>query len=127
MESTVISQKLNSNYLKLHPNVCSKTTKVPNLAVAMNAWARLACYPRGNFYPLNKGASTRHLRVTMPHFRDCSTCQSRSKAGLYHCALQLISIQLEPTFGILRYSLVRYRPSQTAPLTLFLIPDYGPS
>ena len=101
--------------------------EVPNLAVAMNAWARLACYPRGNFYPLNKGASTRHLRVTMPHFRDCSTCQSRSKAGLYHCALQLISIQLEPTFGILRYSLVRYRPSQTAPLTLFLIPDYGPS
>ena len=123
MESTVISQILNPDYSRLHPNVVIKI-KVPNLAVAVNAWARLACYPRGNFYPLNKGASTRHLRVTMPHFRDCSTCQSRSKAGLYHCALQLISIQLEPTFGILRYSLVRYRPSQTAPLTLFLIPDY---
>src|SRR5687768_15532225 len=26
--------------------------EVPNLAVAMDAWARSACYPRGTFYPL---------------------------------------------------------------------------
>ena len=56
----------------------------------------------------------------MPHFRDCSTCQSYSKADLYHYALQLISIQLESTFGILRYFLVRNRPSQTAHQTLSL-------
>ncbi len=56
----------------------------------------------------------------MSHFRDCSTCQSRSKAGLCHCTLQLISIQLEPTFEILRYSLVRNRPSQTTHLALSL-------
>jgi hypothetical protein len=99
--------------------------EVPNLAVAMDAWARPACYPRGNFYPLNKSASTRYLRVTMPHFRDCSTCQSCSKADLYHYALQLISIQLESTFGILRYFLVRNRPSQTAHQTLSPTPIRG--
>ncbi len=99
--------------------------EVPILAVAMDAWARLACYPRGNFYPLNKSATTRYLRVTMPHFRDCSTCQSYSKADLCHYTLQLISIQLESTLGILRYSLVRNRPSQTAYQTLSLRPDHG--
>lgn len=29
--------------------------KVPNSAVAMDAWAELACYPQGNFYPLSSG------------------------------------------------------------------------
>jgi hypothetical protein len=28
---------------------------VPNSAVAMDAWAELACYPQGNFYPLISG------------------------------------------------------------------------
>ncbi|KXK10108.1 MAG: hypothetical protein UZ20_WS6002000076, partial [candidate division WS6 bacterium OLB21] len=51
--------------------------------------------------------------------------QSCSKADLYHYALQLISIQLESTFGILRYFLVRNRPSQTAYQTLSSEPDYG--
>ena len=29
--------------------------KVPNSAVAMDAWAELACYPQGNLYPLISG------------------------------------------------------------------------
>jgi hypothetical protein len=29
--------------------------KVPNRAVAMDAWARLACYPQGNFYRIISG------------------------------------------------------------------------
>ena len=45
--------------------------------------------------------------------RLCSTCQSRSQAGLCHCTLQLISDQLEPTIARLRYSLGGDRPSQT--------------
>jgi len=100
----------------MHPNVFFK---VPNLAAALNARARLACYPRGNFYPVIKSATTRYLRVTMSYFRNCSTCQSYSKADLYHYALRLISIQPESTFEILRYTLVRNRPSQTTYLTLF--------
>ena len=49
----------------------------------------------------------------MANFRFCSTCQSRSQAGLCHYTQQLISDQLEPTFARLRYSLGGDRPSQT--------------
>src|SRR3546814_1068180 len=49
----------------------------------------------------------------MTDFRLCSTCRSRSQAGLCHCTQQLISDQLEPTFARLRYSLGGDRPSQT--------------
>ena len=98
---------------------------MPNLAVAMNAWARLACYPRGNFYPLNNRASMRYEKVTKSYFRNCLTCRSRSKATLCLYTLRLISIQPEVTFEILRYSLVRDRPSQTAHQTLFWLPDSG--
>ena len=72
-----------------------------------------ACYPRRTFYPLSDGPSTRDHRITMTDFRLCSTCQSRSQAGLCHCTLQLMSDQLEPTFARLRYSLGGDRPSQT--------------
>ena len=44
---------------------------------------------------------------------------SRSQATLYQYALKLISIQLEVTFGRLRYFLGGDRPSQTAYQTLF--------
>src|ERR1019366_3343712 len=47
------------------------------------------------------------------HFRLCSTCQSRSQAGLCHCTHRLISDQPEPTIARLRYSLGGDRPSQT--------------
>jgi hypothetical protein len=89
----------------------------------MNAWARLACYPRGNFYPMTNHASTRHDKVTKPYFRNCLTCESYSKATLCLYTLRLISIQPEVTFGILRYSLVRDRPSQTTYQTLSQDPD----
>ena len=49
----------------------------------------------------------------MTDFRLCSTCLSRSQAGLCHCTRQLISDQPEPTIARLRYSLGGDRPSQT--------------
>ncbi len=91
---------------------------MPNLPVDVDSWGRSACYPRGSFYPLSDGPSTRRHRVTKPDFRPCSTCPSRSQAPfcLYtHCA---ISIRAEGTFGRLRYSLGGDRPSQTVRLTL---------
>ena len=86
---------------------------MPNNAVAVDAWALSACYPRRTFYPLSDGPSTRDHRITMTDFRLCSTCQSHSQAGLCHCTQQLISDQPEPTFARLRYSLGGDRPSQT--------------
>ena len=79
----------------------------------MDSWASSACYPRSTFYPLSDGPSMRNHRITMTVFRLCSTCRSRSQAGLCHCTQQLISDQLEPTFARLRYSLGGDRPSQT--------------
>ena len=90
--------------------------EVPNLAVDVNSWARLACYPRGSFYPMIHGPSTRYRGVTLPDFRPCSTCKSHSQAPLCQCTLQVISIHLEGTFGRLRYLLGGDRPSQTAHL-----------
>src|ERR1700753_750559 len=79
----------------------------------MDSWESSACYPRRTFYPLSDGPSTRDHRITMADFRLCSTCRSRSQAGLCHCTRQLISDQLEPTIARLRYSLGGDRPSQT--------------
>ena len=53
-------------------------------------------------------------RITMTDFRLCSTCPSRSQAGLCHCTQRPISDRSEPTFARLRYSLGGDRPSQTA-------------
>ena len=79
----------------------------------MNSWGSSACYPRRTFYPLSDGPSTRDHRITMTDFRLCSTCQSRSQAGLCHCTQRPISDRPEPTFARLRYSLGGDRPSQT--------------
>ena len=49
----------------------------------------------------------------MANFRFCSTCRSRSQAGLCHCTPGLISDQPEPTIARLRYVLGGDRPSQT--------------
>src|SRR5437763_3056137 len=87
--------------------------EVPNDAVDMDSWASSACYPRRTFYPLSDGPSTRDHRITMADFRLCSSCRSRSQAGLCHCTQQLISDQPEPTIARLRYSLGGDRPSQT--------------
>ena len=100
------------------PRMRRADIEVPNLAVDVNSWARLACYPRGSFYPISHGPSTRNRRITLPDFRLCSTCRSHSQAPLCQCTLQVISIHLEGTFGRLRYSLGGDRPSQTAHLTM---------
>jgi hypothetical protein len=98
---------------------------VPSLAVDVNSWARLACYPRGSFYPVSHDPSTRGRGITMPDFRLCSTCLSRSQAGLCHCTPRWVAIPPEPTFGHLRYLLGGDRPSQTAHLPLSPAPLTG--
>jgi hypothetical protein len=94
--------------------------EVPNLAVDVDSWARLACYPRGSFCPLSHDPSTRRRGITKPDFRPCSTCMSRSQAPFCLYTLWLVSIQPEGTFGRLRYPLGGDRPSQTAHLKLSL-------
>jgi len=46
-------------------------------------------YPRGSFYPLSCMPTTRHYRITNTDFRPCSTCRSRSQAGLCVCTIIL--------------------------------------
>jgi len=92
--------------------------EVPSLPVDVNSWGRLACYPRGSFYPVSHGPSTRYRGITKPDFRLCSTCRSRSQAPLCLCTLRRVSIPPEGTFGRLRYLLGGDRPSQTAHLAL---------
>ena len=92
--------------------------EVPNTTVYVNYWVVSACYPQGNFYPLSDGNSILYRLITIPYFRTCSTCWSRSQAPLYYYTLRMISIHAEGTFGRLRYSLGGDRPSQTAHQTL---------
>ena len=92
--------------------------EVPNLAVDVNSWARSACYPRGSFYPLSHGPSTRYRGITNSDFRPCSTCLSRSRAPLCVCTHWPIANRPEGTFERLRYSLGGDRPSQTTRLAL---------
>jgi hypothetical protein len=98
---------------------------VPNPAVAVDAWAGSACYPRGTFYPLSDGPSIRNRRITKADFRLCSTCLSHSQAGLCLYTLQVISKHLEPTFERLRYILGGDRPSQTTRLIVSLHRIHG--
>ena len=86
---------------------------MPNTPVDVNSWGVSACYPRRTFYPLSDGPSTQNHRITMTDFRLCSTCQSRSQAGLCHCTQQPMSDRPELTIARLRYSLGGDRPSQT--------------
>ncbi len=102
----------------LQPQDVRADIEVPILPVDVNSWGRLACYPRGSFYPMSHSPSTRCYRITNADFRLCSTCPSRSQAPLCVCTLRLVSIQPEGTFARLRYSLGGDRPSQTAHLTL---------
>ncbi len=91
----------------------------------MDSWESSACYPRRTFYPLSDGPSTRDHRITMSDFRLCSTCLSRSQAGLCHCTQRAISDRSEPTIERLRYSLGGDRPSQTAHHALSRSPMKG--
>ena len=88
--------------------------EVPNLPVDVDSWGRSACYPRGSFYPLSDGSSTRYRLITKPEFPLCSTCLSRSQAPFCLCTLRMVSIHSEGTFERLRYFLGGDRPSQTA-------------
>jgi len=67
--------------------------EVPNLAVDVDSRARSACYPRGSFYPLSPGPSTRAQRITSPDFRPCSGCPPRSQAPLRRCTPWPVSIR----------------------------------
>jgi hypothetical protein len=94
---------------------------VPNAAVDRNSWAASACYPRGSFYPISHGPSTRRRRITLPDFRPCSACWPHSQAHFCQCTRRTISIRPEWTFGRLRYLLGGDRPSQTTRLTWSLL------
>jgi hypothetical protein len=91
---------------------------VPNLPVDVDSWGRSACYPRGTFYPLSDGPSTRNHRITKPDFRPCSTVGLTVKLPYAFALIRTISNRAEGTFGRLRYLLGGDRPSQTAHLTL---------
>src|SRR5579859_822574 len=92
--------------------------EVPSLVVDVNSWTRLACYPRGSFYPVSHGPSTRCRGITQPDFRLCSACPPRSQAPLCLYTRRWVSIPPEGTFGRLRYLFGGDRPSQTAHLPL---------
>jgi hypothetical protein len=62
------------------PRMRRADIEVPNPAVDVDSWAGSACYPRGSFYPLSHGPSTRHRGITRPDFRPCSACPPRSQA-----------------------------------------------
>jgi hypothetical protein len=66
-------------------------------------------------------------RITKTYFRTCSTCQSRSQAGLCLYTQCAISDRAEPTFVLLRYALGGDRPSQTTHHTLSSIRMTDPS
>ncbi len=98
--------------------------EVPNLAVDVISWARLACYPQGNFYPLSDCHSTMYSRITKSCFRTCSTCMSHSQAHFCLCALHTVSDRTECTFERLRYSLGGRPPQSNYPPRTVLPPDY---
>ena len=93
---------------------------ITRMGSPIDSWAGSACYPRRTFYPLSDGTSISDRRITNSYFRTCSTCMSRSQAGLCVYTLRLISKQPEPTFERLRYSLGGDRPSQTTRLIVSL-------
>jgi hypothetical protein len=95
------------------PRMRRADIEVPNPTVDLNSWVGSACYPRGSFYPVRYGTSTRHRRITRPDFRPCAACLPCSQAPLCPCTPWVIAIHPEGTFGRLRYTLGGDRPSQT--------------
>jgi hypothetical protein len=93
--------------------------EVASEAVDMDSRASPLCYPRGSFYPVSHGPSTRSRRITKADFRLCSACWPCSQAPLCLYTLQVVSIHLEGTVARLRYLFGGDRPSQTAHLALF--------
>ena len=64
------------------PRMRRADIEVPNPAVDVDSWAGSACYPRGSFYPLSHGPSTRRRGITRPGFRPCPARRPRSQAPL---------------------------------------------
>src|SRR4028118_2232052 len=95
------------------PRMRRADIEVPNPTVDLNSWVGSACYPRGSFYPVRYGASTRHRRITKPDFRPCAACLPCSQAPLCLCTPWVVAIHPEGTIGRLRYILGGDRPSQT--------------
>ena len=95
------------------PRMRRADIEVPNPAVDLNSWAGSACYPRGSFYPVRYGPSTRYRRITRPAFRPCAACLPCSQAPLCPCTPWVVTIHPEGTIGRLRYALGGDRPSQT--------------
>ncbi len=95
------------------PRMRRADIEVPNPTVDLNSWVGSACYPRGSFYPVRYGASTRHRRITKPDFRPCAACLPCSQAPLCLCTPWVVAIHPEGTIGRLRYVLGGDRPSQT--------------
>src|SRR5689334_25295289 len=87
--------------------------EVPNPAVAVNAWAGSACYPRGSFYPISYGPSTQCRRITKAEFPPCAACLPCSQAPLCLCTRPRVAIPREGTIARLRYRLGGVRPRQT--------------
>ena len=87
--------------------------EVPNLAVDVNSWGRSACYPRGSFYPISNGPSTRGRRITKAEFPLCAACLPCSQAPLCLCTQRRVAISAEGTIARLRYLLGGVRPRQT--------------
>ena len=99
---------------------------MPNLAVAMDAWARLACYPRGNFYPISYGDSTIDHRITKACFRTCSTCRSHSQAHYYTFTLcvrfpSVLSAPLHASVTVLEATAPVKLPTIHYPATRFRV------
>ena len=80
----------------------------------MNSWASPPCYPRGSFYPVSHGPSTRYRGITKSDLRPCSACLPHSQAPFCLCTLRWVSMPPEGTFERLRYLFGGDRPSQTA-------------
>ena len=99
--------------------------EVPNTPVDVDSWGVSACYPRGSFYPLSDGPSTRNHRITKPDFRPCSTCLSRSQARLYSCALRTIANRSERTLRTPPLHFRRRPPQSNCPPDTVPIPDHG--
>ncbi len=91
--------------------------EVPNLAVAVNAWARLACYPRGNFYLLIFPLSTKEGRFTNSCFRNSIyTYSSKDLPNIESMTINIIarriSLAVKLAYGFVLSPEFPYRDSQ---------------
>ena len=98
---------------------------MPNPPVDVDSWGGSACYPRSTFYPLSDGHSTLSRRITRAYFRVCSTCRSRSQAGLCSCTLRTIANRSEPTLRAPPLHFRRRPPQSNYPPDTVPCPDNG--